>query len=313
MRGGEVVYPKLSPERWWRQVIERLAANPLPLETAAELTIGWLAQSSMAPDSITKYSNQIGQFLASCRYRGLPHLEAVTAADVADYLDEPFTGRRGVLRDPRPSTRKSRLTAVRKMYRVLDDLGVRLPDPTREMSESPSRTRSFRPLTDAEIEACHHAAASGLFDSRRPALVALAEASASATEIARVCAADIDLGLGCVTLGQATTRRTNPLTSWGLSALAQTVAEVPPKQRLVVGPTTIDRVAIASVSTDLRNVLNLAGLANDPRVTPQSIRAWSGRRVWEQTNDVIAVAVWLGTDRLDDAAAAIGLTWRPAA
>ena len=66
----------------------------------------------------------------------------------------------------------------------------------------------------------------------------------------------------------------------------------------------------ASSGGALHEVLVAAGLANDPSLKPNSLPAWAGRRVFEQTGSMIEVAQAMGLRSLDAAARHIGEDWR---
>src|SRR5207245_623748 len=63
----------------------------------------------------------------------------------------------------------------------------------------------------------------------------------------------------------------------------------------------------AAVSMGLRTILNRAGLAGDSTVQPKSIRAWGGRRLYDECGDIEEVAHRLGLDSLNGARRLIGL------
>jgi hypothetical protein len=63
-------------------------------------------------------------------------------------------------------------------------------------------------------------------------------------------------------------------------------------------------------NSGLRRILNRAGLGTDPRVTPASIRAWFGRKIYDTSGDITDAALALGCESLDITANIIGLDWR---
>jgi len=285
--------------------------GPIGLDDAAARVLTVLASGSSMTDKLT---TEVQRFLRSVAARGAIHPDDITDDLVADYLDE-VTFRHNKARYPSSATMNTRRWAVRAFFEEarrqgLTDraVGIDLPIPARG-------TPQARPLTDAELWACEQAARLTLFETRAPAVLALAEAGGDAAEIAAVLVADVDLGEGAVTFTGSTRQRcrTNVLNAWGTEMLARHLSRmgpVPPETPLVVSPGVVGPSATASISGELGTILNHAGLTGDPRVRPRSVRAWSALKVWQSTHDFAAVANWLGSHSLDQAAQVIGIEWR---
>ena len=142
-------------------------------------------------------------------------------------------------------------------------------------------------------------------------MVALAEAGASAAEIAAARACDVDLAAGTVRLGVDPDRtRVNPLTEWGAEAIRRVLAVngIDPADgaRLcVTGTVGVDRGA-QSAATRLCDVIRDAGLAGAEGVTAGSIRLTAAAEVLAR-DGIEAAARFLGSSSLD--AAALGHYW----
>ncbi|MGH9092804.1 MAG: hypothetical protein ACRDZR_15725 [Acidimicrobiales bacterium] len=63
----------------------------------------------------------------------------------------------------------------------------------------------------------------------------------------------------------------------------------------------------ASVCTAARSVVIRAGLGREPDLKPNSVVGWSGRNLFDETGDVVAVARYLGLGILDRAAQVVQL------
>lgn len=249
----------------------------------------------------------------SLLHRGVVFLDDVTDDLVLEYLLE-VTFKGGEARDPSSSTIQRRRWAVRSFFETARSLGLTERAVGIDLTV-PDRPRLLtRPLITPEVRRCEEAARMTLWETRGPAVLALAEAGGDNGEIAAVAVRDVDLRSGTVSFRGVSGHRArqNVLTPWGCEALRQRVKELGPQHESVpvtVNPGTSVTSATASISSALTDVLRLAFLTEDPRVKPRSIRAWSGRQVWERTSDITAAAIWLGVSSLDATAATIGLHW----
>ena len=70
-------------------------------------------------------------------------------------------------------------------------------------------------------------------------------------------------------------------------------------------------LAQASVCTQITKVMEVAGLRQDPGVRARSLRGWAGQSLYRSGLPLEQVAVRLGCNSLDAAAAEIGLQWKP--
>ena len=153
-----------------------------------------------------------------------------------------------------------------------------------------------------------------LTDTRRPALWALAEATATTHEIPRVLPEHIDLARRTVLLcgSNKIEPRDAALTDWGARALERRLDEIDTTTGALVyqGAGKSEAAMQAAASNTLRRILIDAGIRTDPGVVPASIRAWAGLEVFRDTGQIEEVAVVLGCRSLDTAAAIIGFDWQ---
>jgi integrase/recombinase XerC len=219
---------------------------------------------------------------------------------------------------PPTATQHHRRSAIRTWWRILRGFALVQDDLTLDL-ELPPRTRaSQRALSDEEVERCRWAALATTTETRIPAAWALAEAGALASEIAHVRIGDLELPSHVRLHGSPRLReRLVPLTPWGATQLARRV------EHLEVTPALADRVAYegmgsaASLRTSsasaLHDVLRRAGLAGDPAVGLNSMRAWVGQTVLRDAGRIEDVAARLGMQSLDLAADLISYDWEAGA
>ncbi len=243
------------------------------------------------------------------------YLAGAGAADWSDVTPDMVEGwcgaaaRRGRRwTTPAPSTVRNRQWAFTIVCDALEAAGVVVDPALRPGREPrPPAARRSRPLTPAELDRVRAFADRGLSGSRRSVMVALAEAGASASEIAAVVAEDIDLDAGTVRLG----RRVNPLTGWGAEAIGRFFAvhgDPGPGSRMCVTDRVSGHRGAQSVAVQLREVVSDAGLGPVADVTAGSVRLTTAAEVLAQ-DGVEAAARFLGSDSLDSTAAALGHDW----
>jgi len=234
----------------------------------------------------------------------------VTVTHIRAWVDARFPS--GIR--PSLSTRHSRRAAARLGFRLLREAGIVNHDPTVDIRLPPRLPgREARPLTDEEIRIGRAASLRTMGETRRPAVWALAEATATTPEIPFVTPEHLDVSTGTVFLcgSSKLEPRQAVCTDWGLRVLRRRLEATRPAQPLVhegaVGPVDAMRTA---VSMTLTKILGDAGLRRDPAVKPGSVRAWAGRRILIETGRIDEVALALGCKTLDTAAAIIRFDWR---
>lgn len=283
-------------------------ATDVPLDTAVELALRQAATGDGYTDlTLAKYVDQWRAFAryaaaVGCRYPG-----DVTPAVAEDWISS--RGRRG--HGPSAHTLQTRRGMLRTLFRVLRQLHLAAHDPTLDLALDARPGVSFRPLTDHEMLRVQAVAPSTVRDSTYACVVALAQASATTREIALVTVADIDLDRGTVALhGDAwAAARTAELTPWGWEHVERRVRRLGdnPAAHLACGGQAGLSSSTSAIGTKLIRVLKRALLFHLPDVGVPSLRAWAGRRIWDETRDIEAVRRVLGVSRLDAAAAIICL------
>ena len=245
------------------------------------------------------------------RAGGVLDVTSVTTGQVRAWVDAPLAG------GGRPSvaTRHVRRAAARLAFRLLRSSGVVSHDPTTDIRLPPRRAgRTVRPLTEEEVSGGRAASLRTLGDARVAALWALAEATATTTEIAHVLPRHVDLDGGTVLL--AGSSRLDPrqgrLTDWGAAVLARHLAKVPDSPIPLVsggGSRSSESLRTAVISGLVRVLVDI-GLGDDQTVKSSSVRAWAGRRVLMESGRLDEAALALGCRTLDTAAAIVGFEWR---
>jgi site-specific recombinase XerC len=218
-------------------------------------------------------------------------------------------------RAPSVASSHLRRSAVRMLFRVLREHGVVEHDPTLDVRLPPRTSLQARPLCDDEIAVGRSFSFQTLRDSRQPAAWALAEATVRTSELSQVTIENLDLELGTVRIAGSTKTqaRIGALTQWGVEALARRVESlgpIAPAGTLVVyeGDGSLESRQ-ASCCVAISDTLRRAGLAEEPDVRPVSVAAWAGKKVFDETGRIEAVAQALGVRSLDRAARLIGWDW----
>jgi integrase/recombinase XerC len=211
------------------------------------------------------------------------------------------------------SLQRARRSAVRLMFQCARQLGLTGSDPTVDVALSPLTSLRARPLTDDEVIECRGASAWSLASVRRSLTWALAEATCRSGEIPNVRVGDIDLEAGLVTIrgGGRCAPRTGRLTDWGQNLLGERLTgTADPDTPLVYSGESARLGGLVSANSAISQVLQRAGLGDEPDVRPSSVVAWAGVKVLEQTGRIERVAEALGLRSLDSAASFIGWDWK---
>ncbi len=216
---------------------------------------------------------------------------------------------------PSVATSHLRRSAVRMLFRALREHGVVAHDPTLDVLLPPRTSLRARPLCDDEIALGRSFSFQTLRDSRQPAAWALAEATVRTSELSQVTVADLDLEAGTVHIAGSTKTqpRVGVLSTWGVAALARRVesfgADAHAGTCVVYEGDGSLESRQASCCLAISDTLRRAGLAREPDVRPVSIAAWAGKKIFDDTRQIEAVAQALGMRSLDRAARLIGWDW----
>jgi integrase/recombinase XerC len=200
------------------------------------------------------------------------------------------------------------------LFRAARQAGIAVGDPTLDLTIAPQSRSRARPLTDDEVAECRGASTWSLGSTRRSATWALAEATCRSGEIPAITVGDVHLDMGVVNIrgGGRCAPRHGLLTPWGKEQIArriETVGSEPSTPLVYVGEDP--RLGgLVSANSTITQVLQRAGLADEPDVRPSSVVAWAGLQVLESTGRIEDVAKALGLKSLDRAAEFIGWEWQ---
>lgn len=247
---------------------------------------------------------RLGAFLGRS---GVASLSEVTPELAKAFVTSRLTSGR----PPSTATTHDRRSTLRLLFRAARQIGLADHDPTLDLS-LPARNQSWaRPLTDAEIDRARDVALWSLGSRRIAATWALAEATGRGVELATVSVSDVDLDQQRVWLsgGARTDARFGQLSEWGVRVLAGRLTELGHHERLVYNGSDRKAGRVATCHA-ISTVLVRSGLASRPSVRPLSVPGWAGRRVFDASHDMAAVARTLGVRSLDQASRLIGHDWK---
>lgn len=242
-------------------------------------------ESERLASSLARLFPKLGAHLE--RAGGVADIRLVTPRHVSVWVDAPLAGGRR----PSEATRHYRRAAARLAFGLLRDAGVVGHDPAADVRLPPRREdRISRPLTDEEVRVGRAAALVTLDETRRPAVWALAEATATPSELPRVLPQHVDLRAGTVLLlgNSRVEPREAPLTVWGARVLERRLGSTGGTDEPVVCEGSGQSAASLRTSAvaALVRVLTDAGLRSDPTVKAGSVRAWAGHRVFSETGRI---------------------------
>ena len=259
-----------------------------------------------------KVTAEAARLFAYLRARGASCWADVTVVVVTEWCWAARVDRSGRHRRAAPSTARNRQWVARATFEEAAALGA--PVDARalvgERIARPSRVVAARALTFEEAEAVRAHADAGLVASRRSVAVALSFAGATATECARVRGGDIDIAGARVRFG-GDAARWAPLDGWSAATLARFFANNPsvsPGERVCVTDRLDTHAGAHSVSVQLAEVIQAAGIAGRAGVTARSIRLASAKRILE-AEGIASAARFLGLSSLDSTADALGWRW----
>lgn len=239
---------------------------------------------------------------------GISDLRAVSSAVAQAFLAAATTDGEAA----GASLQRARRSAIRLLFQAGRRLGVAASDPTADIGLPPLSSLRARPLTDDELLECRVASTWSLASARRSLTWALAEATCRSGEVPNVLLRDLDLETGAVSIrgGGRCAPRTGQLTEWGLAVVAEHLSgDSDPDARLVYSGETARLGGLVSANSAITQVLQRAGLGDEPDVRPSSVVAWAGTKVLERTGRIELVAEALGLKSLDSAASFIGWDW----
>ena len=292
--------------------LSAMDADRIPLATVRTLGLNALQlQYSGAPGTAAKYAKEVSRFFKQLEASGVEFFDEIEP-DHADAFFWSASSFRGRLSDVSATTASNRRSIIQSLLRELDHLGTTpacdlLGPPIQRGQAEPARL-----LTDREVQRIRNECTGGFLFTFAPWFVALSEAGGTATEIADVRGADVDLDQGVVRFS-GRNERYGPLSDWGVDTLRLVVAQqlLVDDMRVCCGDDLGPERAAHSIAAGMHRILRDAGFARDRQVSARSIRHTFARRVLEESG-IEAAALFLGSDSLDATARALAHEWRAA-
>lgn len=289
-------------------------------EIVAVVVDHWAMSAEFSEQTLARCGEIVTRFARRLDAQGVRVPEQVTAEHCRGFVEA--TTLKG--QPPELTTRHTRRTTLRMLFRAWRQLGYDVGDPTLDLQLPVRSATTARPLTDTEITLCRSSTRlgeAGSLSLQRAVCWALAEATAVTSEITAVRIGDLDDPQKPRWVRLSGTRRHDArlgeLTDWGSAIVARQAALL--RERRGTPATLLsyrgagapgEAVAQASACNAVGAVLALAGLSQEPDVRPASVRNWAGRRLYEAGMPIEHVARRLGARTLDSAAADIALAWR---
>jgi len=302
-----------------RQRREEPKASAPMEEIAAQVCARWAQDAEFTPATLDKCGVAVTRFARRLHHQGVLEPAQITTSHCHGFI-EATTIKGGA---PELTTRHSRRSALRMMFRTLRELGYEVGDPTQDL-RLPSRSeRAARPLSDLEValgRASSRLGEAGGRSLHRAVCWALGETTAVTSEISAVRVGDVDDPRAPRWVQLSGSRRHRPrlgeLSEWGSAIIARQL-ELLTQRR--AHPATLlsyrgqgapgEPGAQSAVCNAIANVMSLAGLNEEADVRPASLRNWAGRRLYEAGMPIENVARRMGARSLDTTAADIALDW----
>ena len=245
------------------------------------------------------------QFFAVLNHFGVEHLSDIKPEHLEDFYWMP--SKRHSYQEPSSATAANRQWAVRAIFAVLREMGLWSSGDISGDTIIREYGRSIRPATKEELRQIQVVSHNVLIPNGDELLVALALCGGSASEIAAVCAEDIDL-VSHIIHFSGTSQRLNQIDEWSFDVLKEAVTKIPETTPMVVRPGLNPRRAAHSVTVRLNRLITLAGFSTKNELTAASIRLSAARALLE-TDGLETAATFLGNQSLDATAKALRYEW----
>jgi integrase len=275
----------------------------------------WLEEFDLSEQSIRRMVEVSERFVHFLEGMGRTEAAGGVSADQCWKFVRALIDNEQGPRQPAVATMHLRRATLRLLFRTARDLGLYEGDPTLDLSLPPRTPSKVRALTDEEVALGRSFSLRSLAETRLPAAWALAEATATTSEIHHIKVSDVDLKAGRVWLHGSSKAepRWGQLTTWGLTQIGNRIERLQGEDRPLIYTGKGNPEAKQSASCiAIAETLTRAGLAMEPDVRPGSVVAWAGVQIFERTARIEEVANRLGIRSLDRAARFIGFDWKNA-
>ncbi|ROR89990.1 hypothetical protein [Nocardioides aurantiacus] len=306
------------------------APGDVPLAEALTLVMtAWVKESvpvGFTAPTLRRYEHNLTRFVAYTTAMGYQTLGDIDPTICADWVHARPSGKMWPSNTtglPAYGTQANRRTSLINFFATCHHLGLWDENPGEKVTTHGRSVNRVRPLSPAEAQRVMDRAAYRARESKLPAVVALAMAGATVTEIPQVEVNDVHLTEGVVWLpglGRRNLPRWVALDAWQTDALTARITYLTRSHGSDLSGLSLarrDRVAdqdptkVAMATNGmLWRALNKAGLTPDDGVRPTSIHEYVANRVYIETGSVEAVAVTCGLRSLDAAARLLTTNWR---
>lgn len=285
-----------------------LVTGPVPLHVAQQLATDALRTGlSGNEDTLKDTITCVVAFFQYATHHGAKSLDDIDEPLVEAFIQRA-THRAGVYTDPADATVRNRRWQVGELFDTLRRLQL-WRGPVMFGEPVPSRTsKATRALTTRELHQVRVHAYHWMMPTRRPLVIALAEAGGSAAEIASTELGDLDLDGGTVTF-RGDAARTNRFPAEALTALRAALKEgaALSGRKLVVGDSLDVNKAKRSVTQELSETIRDAGISRTPHVSGRSIRLHHALNI-HHSQGIAAAVRFLGAQSVDSTMRSLGLT-----
>jgi len=261
-------------------------------------------------ETVDKYAQAARRFIDHAAIDGYDTVNGAALA-AEDWLFSAVVAS-GKVSDPSIATLHFRRSVLRSFYVTARALGLTTARPLQDLVLPPREGGSTnRAVDDGEMRLLKETADT-MRGQRGPVTVALARCGAGTGEMGVIAPGAVDLNEWFIDLPGTRwlmPRRVRIATRWDYEVLAEQLASLDPTAAFLL-PNRGKKEGIQSrMSATLTNLMTDARLNERAQVVPNSVRAWSGVRVYEATGDLFTTAAFLGLTSLDKTAALIGLDW----
>lgn len=298
-------------------VLELSGAAPTLSEGFAIVTAHWHSTGDLSVASQARLSEVLAHAAARAERLGVVRWDGGFDEIVCEKFLRSVTSAHGT---PSPSTMHLRRSSLRAAFTTLRRLGLFSGDPTIDLVLPPRSQLAARAAGDDEIVLLRMNAVASR-ESRQPATMALAETTATTSEIPRVTGCDLDDPLLPTSVrlpgSKGVRPRSGVFSPWGAKVMAtlmrdRRAAGIADTEPLVYfGDKADEASGQASTCSALHSVMRRAGLHKEADFSPRSIGFWAGRQAFDaaDTAKVEAAAKAMGIKSLDKAARRVDYSW----
>ncbi|NUT70387.1 site-specific integrase [Pseudarthrobacter sp. C4D7] len=283
----------------------------------------WAETNALQDESLLTFEKLLTRYATFVTKLGVPALADQSEDLAAQWIQAKGRDRSGNVKLPALSTMNTRRAALRKFFRDADALNLSDTGLFVRVYVAPRPTGLARPLTKDEAERVWLYAKDSGSNTRRPVMFALLLSGVHSSEVGLITTSDVDIANQRVWAHGSTDRieprwvhLPDPYFAAVVDRLNYLRGWVPPFRtfetfQLTQG--TTHRPAGKSqnrAASACKEVFKMAGLHNDPRITPSSVSLYAGSRMLIEGERLEVITQTLGYSSLDACAKALGYDWK---